>query len=250
MQFKRTRRLVWVLQIAVCLLILKVTFNIVQNYPDYLPPDFSAVFLRGRKSEFFGSYQWAFYPHIAVGPLTLILGMLLVSDRFRKKFPGWHRRFGKLQILLVLGFLAPSGFWMAFYAQAGMGVKVGFALLALVTGWTAWQGWRTAIKRRFQSHCIWMWRCYVLLCSAVVTRLIGGTFTVTGVDGEWTYYLAAWGSWLVPLAVFEVSRLTRIRDVSVGHFTSGAFASMSLPKFPESNSPQHFERAGSVRTQN
>ncbi len=92
---------------------------------------------------------------------------------------------------------------MAFYAQAGAGVKIGFALLAAATGLCAFCGWRSAVKRRFQTHRVWMWRCYVLLCSAIVTRLMGGVFLVCGVDEEWTYYLAAWGSWLVPVAVFE-----------------------------------------------
>ena len=59
-----------------------------QPYPDYLPPDFSSDFLLGRQRYFHGAYQWAFYPHIAAGPVTLILGTLLVSATFRRRVGG------------------------------------------------------------------------------------------------------------------------------------------------------------------
>jgi hypothetical protein len=191
------------LRLVVGLLILKVTFAIVSNYPDYWPPDFTAEFLRGRKDYFFGHYQWAFYPHIAAGPCTLVLGTVLLSGRFRRRFPRWHARLGRVQVVCVLLVVAPSGFWMALYAQGEFAVKAGFALLAVATGICAGLGWWTAMRRRFGRHALWMQRCYVLLCSAVVTRILGGTFLVAGIDGEWTYCLAAWASWLVPLAVFE-----------------------------------------------
>lgn len=212
MTMTSTQRLKTGLRWAVYLLILKVTFDTVANYADYLPPDFSAVFLRGRKSEFFGAYQWAFYPHIAAGPISLVLGMIILSERIRQRFPRWHTRLGKLQIACILLFVTPSGLWMSFYAQAGLGVKIGFAMLATATGFSAWFGWRSAMQRDFDKHRTWMLRCYVLLCSAIVTRLIGGAFLVTGIDGDWTYYMAAWTSWLVPLGIFEIMRLRNSRQ--------------------------------------
>lgn len=64
------RRTQAVLTAAVCLLILKITLTVVMNYRDYLPPNFESGFLPGRDSYFFGAYQWAFYTHIAAGPLA------------------------------------------------------------------------------------------------------------------------------------------------------------------------------------
>lgn len=66
-------------------------------------------------------------------------------------------------------------------------------------------GWRAAAGRRFEEHRRWMWRCFLLLCSAVVVRLVGGLATVTGVDADWVYPLTAWASWLAPLAAFEIT---------------------------------------------
>lgn len=203
-------RLILVLRWTVILLILRVNVGIVAVYGDYLPPDFSATFLIGRETTFFGSYQWAFYTHIAVGPVVLVLGMLLLSRRFRLWRPRWHARLGRVQVLAILLLLSPSGFWMAFYAQGDLLLKAGFALLAVVTGVTAACGWRAALKRQFALHELWMQRSYLLLCSAVVTRILGGFFLVTGIEADWTYYLAAWASWLVPWAIFELlRRITR-----------------------------------------
>jgi hypothetical protein len=47
----------------------------------------------------------------------------------------------------------------------------------------------------------------LLLCSAVVIRLIGGLATVVGMHAAWFDQLAAWACWIVPLAAFELSRL-------------------------------------------
>src|SRR6188508_2552462 len=85
------------LSLLVAILILKVTLSVILGYVNYLPPNFRSDFLIGREAYFFGAYQWAFYTHIVVGPVTLLLGLILVSDRFRMRFPRWHRTLGKVQ---------------------------------------------------------------------------------------------------------------------------------------------------------
>jgi hypothetical protein len=111
-----------------------------------------------------------------------------------------------MQGIIVLFLLAPSGLWMARYAETGAVAAMGFSALAIVTATCVLLGWRTAVKRRFAEHRRWMWRCFLLLCSAVVIRVAGGLATVTGYEGEWVYPLMAWASWLGPLAVYALSR--------------------------------------------
>ena len=195
-----------VVTLLAALLVARVTVGILLGYRDYLPPNFQSDFLHGREGYFWGIYQAAFYTHIAAGPVTLLLGLVLISEAFRTRFARWHRRLGKMQIALIVLLLAPSGLWMAWYAEGGAISASGFALLAIATGSCALLGWRAAVQRRFADHRRWMWRCYLLLCSAVVLRLIGGLASVTQVGGEWAYPLAAWASWLLPLAVFEIIR--------------------------------------------
>ncbi len=196
-----------VLTLLAGLLILKVTVAVMLGYVNYLPPNFDSDFLRGRERYFFGAYQWAFYTHIASGPVSLFLGVILISERFRMRYPKWHRLLGRVQAANVLLLVTPSGLWMSWYTATGTIAGIGFALLAVLTGTCVALGWRAAVKRRFQVHRRWMWRCFLLLCSAVVLRLVAGLATVVGVQSMWFDPVASWASWLVPLGAFELSRL-------------------------------------------
>lgn len=207
----RSSKLGLALTLLVGLLILKVTVAVVLGYRNYFPPNFNSDFLHGREPYFSGSYQGAFYAHIVSGPVSLILGTILIGERFRLRFPKWHRYLGRIQVAIVLLLVAPSGAWMAYYAAAGTIAAIGFAVLAILTGACAALGWRAAVHRRFPVHRRWMWRCFLLLCSAVVLRIVGGLATVSGVQAEWFDPLASWASWLTPLAVFELSELRNRR---------------------------------------
>ncbi len=195
------------LTLLTCALIIEVIGEVLANYPGYLPPNFDLGFLRGREGHFFGPYQWAFYAHIVTGPWTLVCGMVLLSERFRRRFTKWHRRLGRIQAVCVL-LVAVSGAWMAKYAEAGPVAGVGFAVLSVATAVTVSCGWRAAVQRRFTVHRRWMWRCYVLLCAAVTLRVFGGLATVAAFP-EWTFPLAAWLCWLAPLGIYELMRIKR-----------------------------------------
>lgn len=194
------------------LLVFKVTLGVIAQYTNYFPPDFNSDFLRGRERYFWNAYHWAFYTHILSGPVVLVVGLFLVSERSRRRAPKWHRRLGWLQVACVLGLVAPSGLVMAWHAAAGPVAAVGLAALAVATAACAIRGAWTAARRRFADHRRWMWRCYLLLCSAVVLRLIGGLATVTGVAPAWLDPLATWMCWLVPLAAFELRETTQRGD--------------------------------------
>jgi Predicted membrane protein (DUF2306) len=198
-----------VLKIAAAVLIVKVTLSVVSNYHNYAPPNFTSDFLRGREGYFFGRYQCAFYTHIVSGPSSLFLGIFLISERFRKRFPRWHRYLGRVQVACVLLLVTPSGLAMAYRAAAGPVAAMSLATLAVATAVCVSLGTWSALKRRFADHHRWMWRCYLLLCSAVVLRVIGGLATVTGMTYSWIDPVATWASWVVPLAVFEVREWIR-----------------------------------------
>ena len=203
-----------ILVLLACALILKTIAKTAADYQDYFPPDFASDFLRGREGHFRGAYRWAFYTHILSGPFALLLGLILIVERARPRFPAWHRRLGWLQVACVLLLVTPSGLWMAYYAAAGPVAAVSLAMLAIATAGCAALGARSAARRRFGDHRRWMCRCYVLLCSAVVLRLFGGLSIVTGTDAPWVDPLATWMSWLAPLSAFEVYEQTRRRSSS------------------------------------
>lgn len=187
------------------LVVIKTVVAVLLNFWDYFPPDFRSDFLMGRRSYFFGAYAVAFYVHIVSGPFTLAAGLVLLSQRFRSRWPAWHRRLGRAQVVGVLFAVAPSGLWMSAYAATGRVAGAGFALLSIATALCAAKGWSAAVGRRFAEHRRWMQRCYALLSSAIVVRVIGGLSDVFGV--LWTYPVAAWLGWIGPLAALEGYRL-------------------------------------------
>jgi hypothetical protein len=197
------RTLVRGLGVLAVLLVCKVTLSVVIGYRDYLPPNFQSEFLLGREAYFFGAYGGAFYVHLVSGPATLLLGTILLSDRFRTRARAWHRRLGRVQGACVLLALVPSGLWMAGYAATGTVAALGLGSLAVATAVCVLLGWRAAVTRRFADHRRWMLRTYMLLLSAVVIRLMGGAATAIGFDALWLYPLSCWASWLVPLAAYE-----------------------------------------------
>jgi small-conductance mechanosensitive channel len=209
MKTRRPGSILSMLYLAAGILVVKVTAAVVWNYLDYLPPDFRSDFLRDREAYFFGSYQWAFYAHLAAGPVSLLLGLFLVSERVRQRLPELHRRLGRIEGMLVLLVVAPSGLWMAKHAQAGAVAGAGFALLALATAGCVAMGWKTAMQRRLAEHRRWMWRMFLLLCSAVVIRVAGGFATVVGIDAAWWDPMMAWACWLLPLTTYELLRRAR-----------------------------------------
>lgn len=203
------RRLIAVLGIAAVALVFRTVVAVVINYADYFPPNFSSGFLAGREAHFFGLYRSAFYAHVIVAPVTLLLGTLLVWPTFRQSVPHWHRRLGRVQCVCVVAFVGPSGLVMAFWPAAGPVAGVGLGLLAVATTGCCVTGWRAALRRSFDSHRRWMSRTFVLLCSAVVIRVLGGAGTVLEVTSPSFDVTITWISWVLPLGLYELVERSR-----------------------------------------
>jgi uncharacterized membrane protein len=187
-------------------LIVRVLVEILANYPDYFPPNFDSLFLQGRETTFTGAYQWAFYIHIFSGPVVLLGGLIQLSEYARRHHRGLHRILGRVQVVVLLLFVLPSSVVMSRHAFGGWPAGLSFLLLSAATAFCAILGVVHARRRRYDRHRLSMLRCYVLICSAVVLRLISGAAGLIGVPSpEGAYIVAAWGSWLIPLAVCELA---------------------------------------------
>ena len=186
-------------------LILRVLATILANYPDYFPPNFESLFLQGREATFRGAYRVAFYVHIFTGPVVLFNGLILLSESVRHRYRGWHRWLGRIQVVVLLAFVLPSSVVMSRHAFGGPAAGASFLLLSVATASCAIMGVVHARRRRFDRHRRWMLRCYVLICSAVALRLISGAAGLVGASRpEQAYIIAAWSSWLLPLAAYEI----------------------------------------------
>ena len=185
-------------------LLLRVLVSIVLEYRFYFPADFASTFLTGRESTFVGIYVPAFYIHIIAGPLAVVIGTILLLSGGRTRFRHAHRLLGRSQMIIVLIGLVPSGFVMASRAFAGPIAGLGFASLSAVTGVAAVATLAYAINKQFLLHRRWATRCYILLCSPLLLRVVGGGLVVFQLESDLAYRLNAWLSWLVPLAIFEI----------------------------------------------
>jgi hypothetical protein len=196
-------------------LIVRVLVTILANYPDYFPPNFDSLFLQGREETFTGAYRPAFYVHIFSGPVVLFNGLILLSEYVRSHHGGLHRFLGRVQVAVLLLFVLPSSAIMARHAFGGWPAGLSFLALSAATGICAIIGVVHARRRCYDRHRRWMLRCYILICSAVALRLISGAAGLVGVpSAEAAYIVAAWSSWLLPLAAIEI--IERMRAVSNG----------------------------------
>jgi uncharacterized membrane protein len=200
----RYRILTTVLRCLAVVLILRVLATILANYPDYFPPNFESLFLQGREATFVGVYRPAFYVHIFSGPIVLFNGLILLSETVRRRHGGLHRVLGRVQVVVLLVFVLPTSVVMARHAFGGWPAGLSFLALSVATAWCAIVGVVHARARRFDRHRRWMLRCYILICSAVVLRLMSGAAGLVGVaNPEAAYIAAAWCSWLLPLTAYE-----------------------------------------------
>ena len=207
---RRNNRLAVMKRIAFWLLVVlffKVLVMIVYEYRNYFPASFESNFLFGREEIFFGTYRFAFYTHIISGPFCLLIAAFLMFSGKRKSLRNWHRRMGKTLAYLVLLVMLPSGFVMATQALTGPIAGAAFFVLTFATALCVSIASWHASQRRFAIHQVWATRSFILLCSPMLLRLMTGATIVLDIDNAWTYRFAAWSSWSIPLAIFEIRRL-------------------------------------------
>ncbi|MCZ2344309.1 MAG: DUF2306 domain-containing protein [Bacteroidales bacterium] len=228
----RTPILLTVARGLTVVLILRVLVTILANYPDYFPPNFDALFLQGRAATFHGAYRIAFYVHIVSAPIVLANGLILLNTFLLIRWRRLHRVLGWIQMGVLLFLMIPSSIVMAMQSFGGWPSGMSFVLLSLTTAGCAVVGVVYAMQRRLGDHRRWMLRCFVLLCSAVVLRLLSGAAEWLEVsDAETAYILVSWCSWLLPLAGCELilqthwlsmngrTRSTRRMPFGVEHFS-------------------------------
>lgn len=191
---------------AMALLLAKITLSIVWEYRRYFPADFTANFLVGRQETFVGWYFAAFYVHLVAGPAALLLAAFLMFSGPRWRQTKAHRWAGRTQLVVLLLALVPSGLIMSTQTLTGALSGWGFAALALATGGTALAATYYAIRRQLETHQQWATRCFLLLVSPLLFRLVNGLLLLADLHSNQAYDWNAWLSWLLPLAAYEIWR--------------------------------------------
>ncbi|MDV6029098.1 MAG: DUF2306 domain-containing protein [Phycisphaera sp. RhM] len=234
----RSGRLTRVLFWGGVIVSIKVFLSILYQYRWYFPADFDASpFLAGRRFSFVGLYRWAFYLHLFAGPAALMLGTFLLYSGGKSRWRRVHRTAGKTQCALIGLMVVPSGLVMSLQAYAGPIAQLGFIVQSILTGMTILVAVSFVRAGNLAAHRRWATRCYLLLWSPLLLRVVAGLMIVSNLESEWTYRLNAWLSWLVPLAVYEWVLISSRAEMRSKHAVLRfLFADTNIPTQAENRS--------------
>ncbi len=145
-------------------------------------------------------WKVAFYGHISLGGIALLVGWTQFSRELRRRYLTWHRRLGRIYVLSALGSGA-CGIYLAFFATGGWVPGLGFFLLGV--GWIFFtiKAYQAIRARDLTKHEGYMIYSFAACFAAVMLRvwmplliLVFGEFLIA-------YKIVAWLCW-VPNLVF------------------------------------------------
>ncbi|WP_404984453.1 DUF2306 domain-containing protein [Chryseobacterium sp. M5] len=179
-------------------LMLKITL-------EYIPLDTNVSFLMIKQTEVEQrpEYLYFFYTHVYTSIFVLLAGFLAILRKdFRLK--NFHRNAGKIYILLILLFAAPSGIYMGIFANGGFLSKISFVILGSLWWFSTFKAFQLARQRKFKEHKQWMWRSFALTISAITLRMwkviIVYLFHPNPMD---VYQIIAWLGWIPNILLIE-----------------------------------------------
>lgn len=149
-------------------------------------------------------WRWAFYLHITTSLFVLAFGLVQFIKPVMRKYPCAHRVMGKIYVLLVLVFSAPTGLVMGFYANGGWPAKISFILVSLLWWYFTWKAYAEIRKGNYEKHISFMIRSYALTLSAITLRtyvIVFPSFFI--LPAREMYTLVSWLSWVPNLIIAE-----------------------------------------------
>jgi uncharacterized membrane protein len=150
--------------------------------------------LSSKSAELLNDNLWniAFYGHIVLGGLALLIGWLQFSNKLRRKHIKLHRAIGKIYVISV----SISGIYIALYATGGIISILGFFTLGMIWLSTTTLGFKAIKKGNIQLHEKFMIFSYAACFAAVTLRV--WLPILTSVMGEFNsaYRIVAWLCWV------------------------------------------------------
>lgn len=142
----------------------------------------------------------AFYGHIILGGLALLIGWIQFSEPFRNKNLKRHRQIGKVYTIAVL-ISGICSIYIGFFATGGIISQTGFILLGIIWLSTTILAFQAARNKQIQRHQRLMIYSYAACFAAVTLRIwlpilsaLIGTFIIE-------YRIVAWLCWVPNLIV-------------------------------------------------
>jgi uncharacterized membrane protein len=150
-------------------------------------------------------WRIAFYIHISSSLLVIAVGPFQFIPALRKQNIALHRTLGKLYVFNILLLAAPSGLYMAYFANGGFWAATGFFILSWLWFLSTYQAYKAIIDHKLTLHQHWMVHSFALSFSAVTLRLWVPILSLGfGVDPDLTVILTAWINWIPNVILAEI----------------------------------------------
>jgi uncharacterized membrane protein len=158
--------------------------------------------LNSKSAELLASPTWniAFYTHIVLGGIALLVGWTQFSSSIRKNKLALHRTLGKVYVIAVL-LSSTAAIYISFFANGGFIPSLGFFLLGVIWLSTTLMAFINIRNKQIERHQKMMIYSYAACFAAVTLRLwlplllkITGSFIIA-------YSIVAWLCWVPNLLV-------------------------------------------------
>lgn len=176
-------------------------------YPfSFLVTDSAEGFIEFKQKVITPNTLWlcAFYTHILLGGVALLVGLPQFSKKFRSQNIGLHKVVGKVYVTVVF-ISAIAGFYMALFANGGLIAKLGFSGMVISWVLTTALAYTSIRKKDIEQHQKWMIRSYAVTFTGVTFRL-WLPLLLFGFDMDFlmVYRIDSWISWVFNLVLAEI----------------------------------------------
>lgn len=156
------------------------------------------------------TWNFAFYGHIILGGIALLIGWMQFHSRLRKNRPRIHRNIGRVYLLAVL-ISGSCGLYIAQFATGGVSNQIAFSLSALIWLTTSMLAFTAIRNHHIRKHQEWMIYSYAICFSAVTLRIWLPLLIIVFGEFPKAYLIVGWLSWVPNLLVayFLILRLRR-----------------------------------------
>ncbi|WP_035333960.1 DUF2306 domain-containing protein [Dokdonia sp. PRO95] len=183
--------------------IIGILSTLVGLYPSiYFLIDRRFGLLASKSAELLSDSVWniAFYGHILLGGLALLIGWLQFSKKLRRKNIKIHRTIGKIYVVSVL-ISGVCGLFIALYATGGIISILGFFTLGIIWLSTTILGFKAVKNGNVELHEKFMIFSYAACFAAVTLRI--WLPVLTGIMGEFigAYRIVSWLCWIPNIIV-------------------------------------------------
>ena len=142
----------------------------------------------------------AFYTHIILGGVALLVGWIQFNDKFRTARLNWHRQIGKIYVSTAL-ISAVTGICIALYATGGMIASLGFVGLGATWFFSTSKGYISIKNKNIAVHQKMMIYSYAACLAAVTLRIYLPLLIMIFGDFTKAYLLVAWLCWVPNMLV-------------------------------------------------